>query len=150
MPGRKILDEQEVIRWFREGLTYEEMSRRYREKYGIETVPSLWSNFRRRRGLPRRTVRDDHLIPWAIQPQHRGAHALQMLRLEARARAGEPVREIDAARHQNFMRRLADKGLVVAYEPDTAEGFRLVPRLPDDTDVVRRPQVGLTVKRRAD
>ena len=92
MPARKIVDEGEVIRWFHEGLTYEEMSRRYREKYGIETVPTLWSNFRRRRGLTRRIVRDDDLIPWAVREEHRWAYPLQMLRLEARRRAtGEPV-----------------------------------------------------------
>ncbi|WP_199589169.1 hypothetical protein [Blastococcus sp. TF02A-26] len=73
-----------------------------------------------------------------------------MLRLEARARAGEPVREIDASRHRNFMRRLAEEDVVVAYDPHSAAGFRLVPRLPDDDDIVRRPRVGLTAKRRAD
>jgi hypothetical protein len=150
VPARKIVDEQEVVRWFEEGRTYEWMCQEYRRKYDVETRPSLWGNFRRRRGLARRTVRDDELIPWAVKPEHRGAHPLQMLRLEARARAGEPVREVDAVRHRNFMRRLAEENVVVHYDPDTAEGFRLVPRRPDDADVIRRPRVGLTTKRRAD
>ncbi|WP_091219960.1 hypothetical protein [Geodermatophilus siccatus] len=150
MPARKIVDEQEVIRWFQEGRTYDWMCHEYRRKYGIETRPSLWGNFRRRRGLTRRTVRDDELIPWAVKPEHRGAHALQMLRLEARARAGEPVREGDAARHRNFMRNLADQNAVVEYDPDTPEGFRIVPRQQGDTDVIRRPVTRLTTKHRAD
>ncbi len=150
MPARKIVDEGEVVRWFEEGRTYEWMCQEYRRKYDIETWPSLWGNFRRRRGLSRRTIRNDDLIPWAVKPEHRGAHALQMLRLEARARAGEPVREVDAARHRNFIRNLLVHGMVVTYDPDTPEGFRIVPREEGDTDVIRRPRTGLTSKRRAD
>lgn len=143
MPASKIQDEQEVIRWFEEGKTYEEMSRIYREKYDIETVPSMWSNFRRRRGLSRRIVRDDTLIPWAVQPQHRFAYPLTMLRHEARQRAGEPVREADAGRHAAFIRKLRTEGLVVDYDPSALTGFAafsLVPRKPGE-DLVRQPKV---------
>src|SRR4051794_23140703 len=126
MPASKIVDEEEVIRWFREGRTYEWMSEQYRTKYDTVMTPSAWGNFRRRRGLTRRIVRDDELIPWAVQERHRWAYPLQMLRLEARARAGEPVREADANRHRNFMAKLDAHGLVVDYDPDTADGFRLV------------------------
>lgn len=140
MPSRKIVDEQEVLRWFHEGRTYDWMCREYLRKYHVETVTSMWGNFRRRRGLDRRIARDIELIPWTIKPEHRGMHALQMLRLEARARAAMPVRDIDAVRHRNFMRRLARDNVVVAYDPDTAEGFRLVPRKDGDDDVIRRPE----------
>lgn len=50
MAGRKIQDEGEVIRWFEEGRTYAWMAEQYRKKYHIDTVPSMWGNFRRRRG----------------------------------------------------------------------------------------------------
>lgn len=63
MGRRKIQDESEVIRWFEEGRTYQWMIEEYRRKYDIETVVSMWGNFRRRRGLDRRIVRDDDLIP---------------------------------------------------------------------------------------
>lgn len=150
MPARKIVDEQEVIRWFKEGRTYEWMSEQYRQKYGIETVPSLWSNFRRRRGLARRITRDDSLIPWAVKPEHRWAYPLTMLRLEARARAGEPINAAHAVRHRNFMRRLTEGGLVVSYDPNTAEGFHLVPREANDVDLIRQPRIGLTTRKAAD
>lgn len=140
MPGRKIQDEQEVIRWFEEGQTYEWMCEEYRRKYDIETVPSLWGNFRRRRGLQRRAVRDDELIPWAVKEEHRWAYPLQMLRLEARARAGQPVREADATRHANFVAMLEDEGLVVDYDPESPQGFSYVKRETQDTDIVRRPR----------
>ena len=146
MPASKIQDEQEVIRWFEEGKTYDEMCRIYREKYNIETVPSLWGNFRRRRGLARRIVRDDQLIPWAVEERHRWAFPLQMLRLEARQRAGEPVREADAVRHRNFIAKLRDEGLVVAY--DAATGFTYEPRQSGE-DLVRVPRVTAKTARHA-
>lgn len=149
MPARKIVDEQEVLRWFKEGRTYEWMSEQYRQRYGIETVPSLWSNFRRRRGLARRITRDDDLIPWAVKPEHRWAYPLAMLRLEARARAGEPINAAHASRHRNFMRKLTDEGLVVSYDPGTAEGFHLIPRKAEDVDFIRQPLTGLTTRRAA-
>lgn len=149
MPASKIQDEQEVIRWFEEGKTYEEMCRLYLEKYNIETVPSLWGNFRRRRGLARRIVRDDQLIPWAVEERHRWNFYLQMLRLEARERAGEPVRAVDAARHRNFIARLREDGLVVDYDPASSEGFTLVKRRSTDTDIIRQPRVAARTSRHA-
>lgn len=147
MPASKIQDEREVIRWFEEGRTYEWMTAEYLRKYNIETVPSLWGNFRRRRGLVRRITRDDGLIPWSVDPKHRWAYPLQMLRLEARQRAGEPVREADAARHRNFIAKLRDERLVVAYDPTT--GFSYVPREPSDHDIVRMPKVAARTSRHA-
>lgn len=149
MPASKIQNEDEVVRWFNEGRTYDWMCKTYLEKYGIETVPSLWSNFRRRRGLPRRIVRDDALIPWSVREEHRWDYKLQMLRLEARARAGEPVREADAARHRNFIDMLRESNAVVHYDPDTEAGFFLVARRPEDTDIVRMPAVAQRTQRHA-
>ena len=149
MPAGKIVDEQEVLQWIAEGKTYEWIQDTYLSKYGIETTPSMWSNFRRRRGVNRRIVRDDELIPWAVDERHRWAYPVQMLRLEARHRAGLPFRDADVARHRNFMARLRDNKLVIAYTPE--HGFYEVPRQPADTDVVRRPALAhATHRRRAD
>lgn len=139
MPASKIQDEQEVLRWFADGKTYEEMSRIYLEKYNIETVPSMWGNFRRRHGLTRRIVRDDTLIPWRVKPEHKHAFYVQLLRWEARERAGAPLRDRDRHDLTTFRERLRREKLVVDY--DEAEGFRLVSRLPSDRDIIRRPRV---------
>ena len=66
----KIQDEAEAIRWIAEGRTYAWIVEEYRRKYAIDTSLSMWSNLRRRKGLDRRIVRDDELIPWAVAPQH--------------------------------------------------------------------------------
>lgn len=140
MARSKIVDETEVIRWFEEGRTYDWMTDQYMEKYGIQTTPSMWGNFRIRRGLDRRNVRNDDLIPWAVKTEHRWAYPLAMLRSEARLRAGEPLRDIEAVRLAGFKRGLEQDGVVVHYDPDTDEGFFYVPaRKGVDTDLIRVP-----------
>ncbi len=141
MPASKIVDEQEVLRWFAEGKTYQEMCELYRTKYNIETVPSLWGNFRRRRGLEPRIARDVELIPWEhIKDEHRYAYPLAMLRLAAREHAGLPIPEVNQTRYRNWRRMLADNNFVVHYDPNTVDGWFYDERRPEDGDgIIRRP-----------
>jgi hypothetical protein len=141
MPASKIQDQAEVIRWFEEGRTYDYMTEQYREKYGIETVPSMWGNFRRRNGLKRRLVRDDGLIPWEVKVEHRRLNPIAMLRAAARQRAGEELSERDAERLPGWLRTREQTDTVVHYDPDTDEGFWYVPRRPGvDMDLIREPE----------
>lgn len=151
MPASKIQDESEVIRWFEEGLTYDEMSEIYRTKYNIETSQSLWAGFRRRRGLDRRINRDDELIPWQVKREHRWLNAPKMLRAEARRRAGLPIPAGTAERLEAFKARLKAEGRVVHYEPETEEGWFYPPRRPGiDDDLIRVPDKVTTERRRID
>lgn len=140
MPGSKIVDEQEVLRWFRDGWTAPEMIDYYRRVYNIETSPSMWGNFRKRHALPAKNVRDTTLIPWQVEERHRFKYPLELLRLEAQVRAGRVLSGEDAARHDSFLKRLQEKKEVVEYRPDTDEGFHYVPRQAQDTDIIRRPR----------
>ena len=147
----KIVDEGEVIRWFEEGRTYEWMTQTYLAKYHIETSPGMWGNFRRRRGLDRRSVRDDDLIPWAVRSEHRWAYPLAMLRSEGRLRAGRELRAIEAIRLDGFKRGLEQDKVVVHYDPDTDEGFFYVPRREGvDLDLIRVPPRKTTLRPAAD
>ena len=139
MPGSKIVDHQEVVRWFHDGWTAPEMVEYYRRVYNIETSPSMWGNFRARHGLPARNVRNAELIPWQVEERHRFRYPIEMLRLEAQVRAGRQLSEDDKARHASYFARLAERNEVIEYRPETNEGFHLVPRSPDDVDVIRRP-----------
>jgi hypothetical protein len=150
MGKRKIQDEQEVIRWFEEGRTYAWMIEEYKRKYNIETVPSMWGNFRRRRGLDRRIVRDDELIPWFVKEEHRWAYPLAMLRAEARRRAGKELTETDASRLNNWLEMLKEENAVVHYDPDTEEGFFYVPRQEGDDDLIHAPEHKTTPRPNAD
>ncbi len=146
----KIQDEQEVIRWFREGRTYRWMCEEYERKYNISMTQSAFSNFRRRRGLDRRITRDDELIPWEVMQEHRWAYPLMMLRFEARRRTGAPISETDERRLDAWLLELKDLHGVVLYDPDTPDGFYIVAREEGDDDIIRRPRTGLTRRHRAD
>lgn len=150
MPASKIVDEQEVKRWFAEGRTYAWMSEQYLTKYNIETVSSMWGNFRRRRGLDRRIERNDELIPWHVLPKHRWRYPVQMLRVEARRRAGFELREGELHKVESFLRFLDEHNAVVHYDPELDEGFVYVPREDTDTDIIREPKLKTTLRRAAD
>lgn len=150
MPATKIVNEQEVIRWFEEGRTYKWMTDEYRRKYNTEMVSSAWGNFRRRRGLARRINRDDDLIPWHVLPKHRWSYQLQMLRAEARRRAGFELRDEDQRRLPAWLRHLEEEDVVIDYVPELEEGFVFTPREPDDDDIIRRPRRKTTLRKAAD
>jgi hypothetical protein len=150
MGARKIQDETEIIRWFEQGVTYEEMVERYREKYNIETTPSMWGNFRRRRGLDRRIARDDELIPWAVKVEHRHDYPIIMLRKEARRRAGLGLSSDDVHAVDAWIRGMKESDTVLHYDGDTEQGWFYVPPRPGiDTDLIRKPE-HITGKRAAD
>lgn len=151
MAATKIQDEAEVIRWFEEGKTYAWMTEEYERKYNISTVPSLWGNFRRRKGLTRRIVRNDDMIPWAVLETHRWAYPLALLRMEARQRAGFELSKLDQNRLDSWHEKLAVDDLVVHYDSDTEEGFFYVARRPGiDKDLIREPDRKTTTRRAAD
>lgn len=150
MPGSKIQNEQEVLKWFEQGRTYAWMVEEYRRKYNIETTISMWGNFRRRHGLERRLAWDDQLIPWVVELQHRYDYPILMLRKEARRRAGFPLpegsdREVDA-----WLAGMKRDGTVLHYDPDTEQGWFYVPRREGvDKDIIREPDSRVTARRRA-
>ncbi|WP_139979316.1 hypothetical protein [Nocardioides litoris] len=65
---------------------------------------------------------------------------LKMLRTEQRRRHGE---EVTPAMGDRLERRLLERerdGSVVDHDPADPDGFRYVPRRPDDADLVRAPR----------
>lgn len=151
MPAKKIQDEGEVVRWFEQGWTYDEMVDEYRRKYHIEIQPSAFGNFRRRKGLSRRITRDDELIPWYVKPEHRWAYPAAMLRAEARARAGKVLKPGEAERLSSWRERLDENNAVVHYDEDTEQGWYYVPRREGiDRDLIREPDRKTTQRRAAD
>jgi hypothetical protein len=140
MPASKVQNEQELVRWIEEGKTYQWMVEEYKRKYNIDVVPSFFGNFRRRRGLERRTLRDDDLLPWKMSDEHRWLFPAQMLRAEARRRAGKTLKPAEEKRVDAFIAARKRDGTVVHYDIDTKEGFFYVPaREGIDTDLIRVP-----------
>ncbi|GAB2759180.1 hypothetical protein GCM10027020_09460 [Nocardioides salsibiostraticola] len=140
MPATKIQDDAEVRRWFTEGRTYRWMVDEYLEQYNIETVPSMWGNYRRRMGITRRTVRNDDLIPWPVKLEHRYAYPVMMLRAEGRTRQGAEVSDENKGRLRAWHVRMEETNTVLHYDPETEQGWFYVPRRDEfDTDLIREP-----------
>lgn len=150
MGRAKIVDEQEVLRWFDEGKTYKEMVQLYWDKYNLEVGHSMFGNFRRRRGLERRTVRDDELIPWEVKEEHRYKWPIIMLRAEGRRRAGFDLPEKTEANLDRWLAGLEEDQCVVHYDPDTEEGWFYIPRTPTHTDIIHAPKRKTTKMRKVD
>ncbi|MEV4642784.1 hypothetical protein AB0J80_36130 [Actinoplanes sp. NPDC049548] len=140
MPAKKIQNEDEARRWIEEGKSYPWIILEYKRKYGIETTAAMWSNFRNRNGIEIRYVRDDNLIPWRINDRDRRRYAVEMLRMEARRRAGVEMTPDELQHLESWKAGLAEKDLVVHYAPGTEKGFYYVKRRPGiDNDLIREP-----------
>jgi hypothetical protein len=140
MPKSQVQNHQELNAWITEGRPYSWIIDKYQEKYGITLKPTMLANYRRRHGLPPRNVRDDKLIPWYVKPEHRKLYRVEMLRMVARMRAGAELTEREQTRVTSFLENLRAANAVITYEPASEEGFYYVPRLPEDDDIIRRPE----------
>lgn len=89
--------------------------------------------------MPSPDMQDSALIPWDVRPVHRNSYHFMMLRIEAVIRAGLEVADIHRRRHASWLQEILELNAVVLYDPDTPDGFYLVPRLRDDDDLVRPP-----------
>lgn len=141
MTTSKLQNRDEFIRWYADGKTYAWIIDAYAEKYGITIGNGTISNWRAQLGLEKRQVRDADLIPWAVNEEHRRHHILQMLRVEARRRNGQPNPDEQMKRLEGFLQNLAEQDAVAHYDPDTKQGWWLVKRRQGvDTDIIRVPE----------
>jgi hypothetical protein len=142
-PKTKIKDMDELMQWLADGKTYAWMAAEYRRKYGIEVSATMFSAFRRRMGLPKRLARDASLVPWRVKKCHGLGYPLAMLHYEARRRQGFSLSSLELKRLEGFKAKLQMDGTVIHYEPDSDEGWWLVPRRPGiDNDLIRVPNIG--------
>lgn len=140
----KVQDWAEVQRWFDEGRAYSWMQEQYLEKYHIETSKSMWSTLRRTIGAEPRLTRDTDLLPWRVKEEHRFNSIPDLLRFEARVREGKRLVSSEARRLKLFRERLDRENRVVHYDPDTEQGWWLLPRKESDDDIVRKPAKATT------
>jgi hypothetical protein len=85
-------------------------------------------------------VRYDDVIPWRVRLPHTNHYALMMLRYYARRKHGLELTQDQSERLDSWLSKLKDMGGVVAYYPDSEDGFYYVPRLPEDKrGIIRQP-----------
>ena len=135
-----IRDETEAVLWLAEARPLSWMVEEYARKYNVRTTVDMWLNFRRRQGFAPRTVHDDALVPWFVQPEHRWSTPLAMLTLTARDRAGLPVPREQRERLRVWIEGLQSSDSVVHYDAEQEGGWSYVPRRPGiDHDLIRVP-----------
>ena len=80
--------------------------------------------------------------PWQVKAEHCGSEIDQRLYEFAQRRSGQPLSEEQAATLDAFLARLDRERKVVHYDPDSVNGWLLVPRQPsDDADsIIRQPR----------
>jgi len=140
-------------RWVDEGLSRKEIVDLFFEETGTRIGVSAVSMAVDRFDLPKRRNRWDDLLPWRISGVHRDAKEAKLLRLAGRRRAGLSNPPDFELWLDGWLEELEEKGRpVVAYYPDSEEGFHYHPRVPEDGDgewdLIRRPEVQDELDRR--
>lgn len=147
MVKRKVPDRNTLQRWVEQGLTHEEMAHEIERLTHEPITRAAVSQALQREGLsdnePRQRYR--HEIPWRVRTEHLHAYPIRMLRLLGRRNAQTPLNRNENARLDSWLAKLAQDDLVVAYDPDTLEGFFYVDREDEDPEdvPVRRRRVWL-------
>lgn len=140
--------EKEWLRkyWVDQGLSRKQIVDLYRQETGETlTLPAV-SVAVRRFNLPTRGNRWKDLIPWRVSIAHQDATEVKLLRMAGRRRAGLTLPAADESRLDFWLAKLKQNGRpVVAYYPDTKDGFTYHARVPEDGDgewdLIRRPEV---------
>jgi hypothetical protein len=90
---------------------------------------------------PRPRPRYEDMIPWTVRKEHTMVWDARMLRLESKRRRGEALTDKEKRVLTQWRTRLEEANAVVAYEPDTEEGFFWLHRSSEDDDIIRRGRV---------
>lgn len=147
MPAERHMPDRETLtKWLLdEGLTRQQVVDRVYEQTGEKVGLTAVTMAARRYGIPRRSNRYEDLLPWRIRTEHANAKEAILLRSLGRRKAGLELRPEDERWLNGWLKELEVKKAVVAYFPETEEGFWYVPRVAEDGDgeyaVIRRPDV---------
>lgn len=142
---RKLPDETVLERWYlREKLTYREMAERWANTpgghtctpaaFGAACTGADWF-------VPRnmKHAGTDH-FPWTnVRAEHTDMHDAQMLRLYGRREAGEKLAHRLERDLKSWLRTLYDENAVIAYKPNTNQGWWHVKKERQDVGIVRWP-----------
>lgn len=138
MPG-KILPDNLVARLMREGKTDGQIVTYLREHENIAVTRQAISAWRRRLGERKRPMAP-RAVPWKLRPEHLTSEPARVVRWHARVERGASLSHGERQRYEKALAYLRENDLVFHYDPDSEQGWFLVPRRPGiDTGVVRVP-----------
>lgn len=153
-PARVIPDKTTLRHLVAAGHTHQDIADIVFETTGTPVTRGAVSSAISRAGLSKQGKRYQECLPWRVKIEHSKHYAARMLRLLGRTRNGEELHEHDAERLASWRARLALEDTVVAYIPETEEGFHYM-RKPvgwEESDIpiipteIRLAQVGETIR----
>lgn len=138
---RKLLpDIQRLIELREEGMTYKQIAQWVEEKTHTSVSPASVGSALSRAGKTAPANRYENHLPWVVRVQHVGAYPARMLRALGRRHAGLPLSELDNQRLDSWLNQMREAHALVAYAPDTEEGFHYVDGdWPEDDIPIVRP-----------
>lgn len=125
-PARVIPDPTELRRLLRTGHTHQQIADLVFERTGRRVTREAISTAVSRAGLSAPMNRYSTHLPWKVKIEHSKHYAARMLRLMGRKSEGGKLTEEDEARLQSWLEKLRETNSVVAYLPETEDGFYYV------------------------
>lgn len=122
-PTRVLPDPTELRRLVESGKTHQEIADLVYATTGTPVTRGAVSSAISRAGLSAQGKRYKVTLPWRVKIEHSKHYAARMLRLLGRRLDGEPLHADDETRLDSWLAKLRLENAVVAYIPETPEGF---------------------------
>lgn len=123
MPARILPDRSELEKMLRSGMTHAEIAEAVSRETGHPVRRSTVSAAIHRAGISSPAKKYPEEIPWTVKEQHLSHYAPRMLRVLGRRRKGIRNSEEMDARLDAWLELLKKEHSVVAYIPETEQGF---------------------------
>lgn len=105
-----------------EGLTHREIA----AQYGVARTSISAAAVKY--GLSAQMTRHEDTVPWKVKVRHAREYPVRMLRLLGRRRKGMSLSANEEKMLDGFLAKLTDEKAVVAYDPNSLEGFFYIDR----------------------
>jgi hypothetical protein len=127
MPVPRVIPEpQELRRMTSQGWTHQQIADHVFASTGQRVTRGAVSSAVSRAGLSSPARRYSETLPWRVKIEHSKHYAARMLRLLGRRNESVELNATDEARLNGWLDGLKREGLIVAYVPETDEGFHYI------------------------
>jgi len=128
MPRERWMLQPDQLRRLRMlGFSYKDIQKITFAMTGRQVALSTVGASLHRAGLTEKQDRYQDEVPWRVKPQHAAAYPVRMLRDLGRIRRGGDMPDDERLRFFSWVRTIEESQHVVAYDPDSDQGFHYVP-----------------------
>jgi IS30 family transposase len=135
VPARILPDRSELEKMLRSGMTHAEIAREVSRATGHPVKRSTVSAAIHRAGISQPAKKYPEEIPWTVREEHLTHYAARMLRTLGRRRKGIANSAEMDARLDAWLELLSSNHSVVAYVPETPQGFFYVDGEPNELGI---------------